>query len=82
VLVQCDTVDESVAFVRDYMTRRAAGREIQLHEALQAAEHEVRLPEVLEPANNGDVVHHNGHLTAVPAMAAHAEELATVPVVD
>jgi cyanophycin synthetase len=81
VLVQCDTVDESVAFVRDYMTRHAAGREIQLHEALESGDRAVRLPQTLEPAENGGLlaVDHNGHLTA---MAAHTEELTTVPAVD
>jgi cyanophycin synthetase len=84
VLVQCDTVDESVAFVRDYMTRHAAGREIQLHEALQAAQHQVQLPQMLDSLDPREplTIDQSGSLSVVPAMAAHAEELATVPAVD
>jgi hypothetical protein len=84
ILVQCDTVDESVAFVRDYVERHATGREIQLHEALDSAEHRVQLPQMLESLDNGAPLsaNHNGALTAVSALAAHAEELAAVPSVD
>jgi cyanophycin synthetase len=34
VLVQCDTVDESVAFVTGYMARKRAGREIQIDDII------------------------------------------------
>ncbi len=60
VLVQCDTVDESVAFVRDYMDRHAAGREIQLHEALDTAPAEVQLAMAMAA--------HSDELVAVPAV--------------
>ena len=43
VLVQCDTVDESVGFVESYMARKRAGREVQIDEVIGAAIKEVRL---------------------------------------
>lgn len=45
VLIQADTVDESVAFVKQYMATKAAGREIRLQEAL-ACRPELSLPPV------------------------------------
>jgi cyanophycin synthetase len=60
VLVQCDTVDESVAFVRNYMERHAAGREIQLQDALQSAALDMQLSLAIAA--------HAEELAAVPAV--------------
>ncbi len=37
VLIQADTIDETVEFVRNYMNSRGVGREVHLHEAIEKA---------------------------------------------
>jgi cyanophycin synthetase len=81
VLVQADTVDESVAFVKEYMARRNVGREIQIAEALKAvgASHEGADMPAPQDADEIDEVRPRA-ISAVGAMAATVEELAVAPV--
>jgi cyanophycin synthetase len=73
VLVQCDTVDESVAFVKQYMQRKAAGREIRIDEALDASPGHVHLSTPV------DVCEGRSAVATMAAVATGVEELAGAP---
>jgi cyanophycin synthetase len=83
VLVQADTVDESVAFVKAYMQRKAVGREVQMDEILVDDRQEVPLPRVIEAVVHVESLSRTsaGAASAV-AVSAVVEELAAVPAVD
>jgi cyanophycin synthetase len=81
ILVQCDTVDESVAFVREYMERHVVGREIRMEEALRAVSEPVPAgssgdmdePSMVSPVRGGETA-------VVGALAGGIEELAAARV--
>ncbi len=78
VLVQADTVDESVAYVQNYMaTKDAAAREITVEEALEIES----VKSVMSLHTNGDAIDSGQVVTsAAPVSAVAVEEL--VHVVD
>jgi cyanophycin synthetase len=82
ILLQCDTVDETVDFVKQYMDRHRVGREIDLDEVL--CDNEMEL--VHSTALAGDHRLHasgsisTGAATAAAAVAVGVAELATMPV--
>jgi cyanophycin synthetase len=79
ILLQCDTVDETVDFVKKYMDRKRVGREIDLDEVLRdELELVAATPLASEPC-----LHQNGSVSAGAASAAVAvgvAELAAMPV--
>jgi cyanophycin synthetase len=83
VLVQCDTVDESVAFIKSYMARKRAGREIQIDEVIGAAVTKVRLPSGVGNGTHAEELPSlsAGAMSAVAAMST-VDDLAAVQVVD
>jgi cyanophycin synthetase len=85
LLLQCDTVDESVAFVQQYIQKRGTGREIALADALAAVGSE-GVPAASErfDAEESEPVSmiSNGRKGRGAAVGGHVEEWAAVPVVD
>ena len=82
VLLQCDTIDETVAFVKQYMDRKRVGREINLDEVLPGNELELVHSTML--AGN-QCLHSNGSISAGGAsagsvVAVGVAELAAMPV--
>jgi hypothetical protein len=69
VLLQCDTIDETVAFVKQYMDCKRAGREINLDEVL--ADDELQLVHSTALASD-PCLHSNGSMSAGAASAATA----------
>jgi cyanophycin synthetase len=80
ILLQCDTVDETVDFVKQYIDRKHTGREIDIDEALR--DDELELVNAMPLAGN-QCLHENGTMSAGAVSAAAAvgvAELAAMPV--
>ncbi len=82
ILLQADTVDETVEFVKKYMDRKRVGREIDLDEVLRDDELELVSS---TPLASDPCLHQNGSISAGAASAAAAvavgvAELAAMPV--
>jgi cyanophycin synthetase len=79
ILLQCDTVDETVDFVKQYMDRNRVGREIDLDEVLSDNEMELVHSTALVGLHaNGSMS--TGAASAAAAIAVGMAELATMPV--
>jgi cyanophycin synthetase len=76
ILLQCDTVDETVDFVKQYIDRKCAGREIDLDEALHGDE--LELAHATKLHENGSLS--AGAVSAAAAVALGVPELAAMPV--
>jgi cyanophycin synthetase len=82
ILLQCDTIDETVDFVKQYMDRKRVGREIDLDEVLSDDEMELVHSTALA---SDQCLHSNGSVSAgaasaATAVAAGVAELAAMPV--
>jgi cyanophycin synthetase len=81
ILLQCDTVDETLEFVKEYIERKCDGREIDLDEALHCDDLHLSNATLA----SAQLMHQNGSLstgaaTAAAAVAVGVAELAAMPV--